>query len=188
MTGGFLTAEASGDDYLKIEPPRASLGELQLTNRLQMVRVEGDVLGVAEQLKRIDTGLVLMFDKVQAVYVLYWEGFRPDEHGAVGWHEDFVGAYKELDQRLVNLIRRIDGQGRSRHDLQRELDRLEAQKDREEDHRQTEALGPAAEQLRWALRKDLGLDGSAVHMSGSRAGQKQRRERRAKPKRRKGKR
>jgi hypothetical protein len=181
---GFLTAEASGDDYLKIEPPRASLGELQLTNRLHMIPVERDVLGVAESLKRIDPGLSLLFDKVQEVFVLYHVGL--DDRGHV--KEYMVGAYKELDQRIVNLIRRIDGQGRGRYDLQRELERLEQQKDREEDHRQTEALGPAAEQLRWALRKDLGLDGSSVHLGGSRAGAKARRERRAKPKRRKGKR
>jgi hypothetical protein len=74
---GMLTGLYAGDDTLRIEPPRASLGQLQLTNRLEMVRIDTDVLGVAEHLKRIDRGLVLMFDKGQGIYVLYWhEGFN----------------------------------------------------------------------------------------------------------------
>lgn len=174
---GFLTAEASGDDYIRLEPPRASLGELQLTNKLQMIRVEGDVLGVVERLKRIDTGLTLLFDKQQEIYVLYWEGFREDEHGVIGYHEDLVGAYKQLDQRIVNLIERIDGQGRGRVDLQRELDRLERQKDAENDRRESERMGEMGEKLRFALRQDLGATGSSVQLSGSRGGRKGRKDR-----------
>lgn len=161
---GPLTALYSGDDTIRVEPPRATLGELQLTNRLQMVRIERDVLGVAERLKHIDTGLVLMFDKNvkwedgrgQGIYVLYWEGANEHGHRV----EQFVGAYRELDQRIVNLIERIDAQGRGRHDLATELDRLEAQKERERDRERVEQIGPLAEQLRFALRRDLGATGS----------------------------
>jgi hypothetical protein len=162
--GPLTSVVVTGDDTIRIEPPRASLGELQLTNRLQMVRVDRDVLGVAERLKRIDTGLVLMFDKNvewengrgKGVYVLYHEGF--DENGH--WKESLVGAYRELDQRIVNLIERLDAQGRGRYDLNRELERLEKQKDLEEEQANTERMGPLGEQLRHALRKDLGQTGS----------------------------
>jgi hypothetical protein len=156
MTGPLTSVVVTGDDTIRIEPPRATLGELQLTNRLEMVRVEGDVLGVADRLKRIDRGLVLLFDKKQEIYVLYHEGL--DERGH--FKESLVGAYRELDQRIVNLIERIDAQGRGHHDLATELEKLERQKDREEDAAQTERMGPLAEQLRHALRKDLGLTGS----------------------------
>lgn len=164
------------DEYLKLEPPRASLGELQLTNRLNMVRVDSDVLGVIERLKRIDPGLEMLYDQRQEVFVLYWTGMRADEKGIVSEHEDLIGAYKELDQRIINLIERIDGQGRGRKDLADELEKLEAAKDRENAIRRLNAVGPIAEQLRWAMRKDLGLQDS-VHMNGSRGGHRGRRER-----------
>lgn len=171
MSGALTSLIVTGDDLIHIEPPRATLGELQLTNRLQMVRIDRDVLGVAETLKSIDPGLELMFDKNvewedgrgRGIYVLYWKGLDERAHVV----EQFVGAYRVLDQRIVNLIRRIDAQGRGRHDLATELEKLEAEKERERDAELTEKMGPAAELLRFALRKDLGAAGSQVHMSGS---------------------
>jgi hypothetical protein len=171
----MLTGLYAGDDTLRIEPPRASLGQLQLTNRLELIRVENDVLGVAEQLKRIDPGLVLTFDKGQKIYLLHHEGFN--DRGE--WVENFIGAYTELDQRIVNLIERIDGQGRGRHDLARELDRLEAQKEREREQQFSETMGERAELLRHALRKDLGAEGSSVMPGHSRGIYRNRAERRA---------
>lgn len=164
VTGPLTGLLVTGDDTIRVEPPRATLGELQLTNRLQMVRIDRDVLGVAERLKRIDTGLVLMFDKNvewedgrgKGIYVLYWEGLN--DRGQLV--EDFVGAYRELDQRIVNLIERIDAQGRGRHDLATELEKLEREKEREHDRETTERMGPMGELLRHAIRKDLGATGS----------------------------
>lgn len=176
-----LKSLVTGDDTLLIEPPRASLGELQLTNRLEMIRVDHDVLGVAESLKRIDLGLTLLYDKKQDVYVLYWVGFKKGTDQMV---EELVGAYKELDQRIVRLIERLDAQGRGRYDLQAELDKLERQKDRENDAAHHEKVGDAAERLRHALRVDLGVAGSSVTVGGSSGIQKARKETAARPKRR----
>ena len=75
-----LKSIVTGDDTLLIEPPRAELGQLQLTNRLEMIRIADDVTGVAENLRRIDPGLMLMFDKKQAIYVLYWKGLNDVGH------------------------------------------------------------------------------------------------------------
>lgn len=162
----FLSAAHTGEDVIKLEPPRASLGQLQLTNRLEMIRVEQDVLGVVEHLKGIDPGLVLLFDKKQEIYVLYWEGFRAKEEGGTPeWCEDLVGSYLELDQRLINLIERIDGQGRGRYDLERELDRLDREAERERERVFSERIGDQAERLRYALRQDLGSTGSQVYLS-----------------------
>lgn len=157
-----LKSLVTGDDTLTIEPPRATLGQLQLTNKLEMVRVDDDVLGVAAALKAIDPGLVLMYDKGQEIYVLYWKGLNQQGHLV----EDLVGAYQELDQRIVNLVKRLDAQGRGRRDLNRELERLEAEKDREKARETAETFGPLAEQMRFALRRDLGATGSQVFMSG----------------------
>jgi hypothetical protein len=152
------------DRYLDLEPPRATLGQLQLTNKHEMVPVETDVLGVVARLRSIDPGLKMFFDFGQEIFVLYHEGLN--EQGQVV--DTLVGAYKELDQRIVKLIERIDAQGRGRHDLVAELDKLEAERDREQRHRQLEQVGEVGEQLRHALRKDLGLGGSQAFMSGSR--------------------
>ena len=168
------------DDVLRLEPPRASLGELQLTNRLEMVRVDKDVLGVVERLKSISPGFELLYDKAQEVFVLYHTDVTPEGHVT----ESLVGAYKELDQRIINLVERIDAQGRGHADLASELEKLEAAKDRENAAKRLNAVGPIAEQLRWAMRKDLGLEGNVVHMSGSRGGHRSRQERKRKAGRR----
>lgn len=169
-----LKSIVTGDDTLLIEPPRAELGQLQLTNRLEMVRVDNDVLGVAAALRGIDPGLKLMFDKGQEIYVLYHVGV--DGRGHV--KDTLVGAYRELDQRIVNLVRRLDAQGRGHVDLNRELRKLEEEKDREHARETSEKFGPIAEQLRYALRKDLGATGSSVIVSGGRGVHRSRRERR----------
>jgi hypothetical protein len=150
--------------YLDLEPPRASLGQLQLTNKLEMVPVENDVLGVVTRLKSIDPGLKMFYDFGQEIFVLYHEGLNEQGHVV----ERLVGAYKELDQRIVNLVERIDSQGRGRHDLVKELEKLDAERDREHRHEQMEKVGALGEQLQHALRKDLGLGGSQAYMSGSR--------------------
>jgi hypothetical protein len=179
MTDGILTGLYAGEDVLKLEPPRASLDQLQLTNRLEMIRVERDVLGVVERLRRIDPGLKLLFDKRQNIFLLYHEGLN--ERGEMV--ESFVGAYTELDQRLVNLIERIDRDGRGRHDLQRELDRLEREQDALFEAARAQRLGDSAERLAHALRRDLGLGTPAVHMSGSKGTHRARAERKRKARR-----
>lgn len=175
---GRLTADLTGDDYIELGPPRATADQLALTNRLELVRVEHDVFDVVGHLKRIDPGLELMFDKKQRIFILYWKGMRADEHGVFGVHEDLVGAYTELDQRLIRLIERIDAQGRGRHDLQTELERLEKWKDAQQEREEREKMGPIFEELRFALRNDLGANGSSVQMHGSRGARKMRNEQR----------
>jgi hypothetical protein len=76
----------------------------------------------------------------------------------------------------VNLIERIDRDGRGRHDLASELDRLEREADRENERKRYEQVGPLAEKLQFAIRKDLGI-GSRAHMSGSREKFRKRRKR-----------
>jgi hypothetical protein len=152
------------DRYLDLEPPRASLGQLQLTNKLEMVPVENDVLGVVSRLKSIDPGLKMFYDFGQEIFVLYHEGLNEQGHVV----DSLVGAYKELDQRIIKLIERIDAQGRGRHDLIAELEKHERELDAEKRHEQMEKVGELGEKLHFALRKDLGLGGSQAHMSGSR--------------------
>jgi hypothetical protein len=142
-------------ENIDLEPPRAQVkaGRLALTDKLELVPVEADVFHVVDRLKRIDAGLHLSFNRKQKVFVLEWRGFNDKGE----YVEDFVGAYTELDARLIHLVEKLAArENRNRYELSKELERLEAQKDREAEHMHSEQMGPAAEQLAHALRKDLG--------------------------------
>lgn len=141
-------------DVINLEPPRAQVkaGRLALTDKLELIPVEEDVFHVVDRLKRIDPGLHLSFHKADKVFVLQWKGLSDK-----GEYEEYlVGAYTELDPRLVHLIEKLAArENRNRYDLVKELERLEAQKDAEAEHAQAERVGPLAEQLAHALRNDL---------------------------------
>lgn len=143
----------SGDN-IELEPPRAQVkaGRIALTDKLELVPVHEDVFHVAERLKRIDSGLHLSYNKRDKVFVLQWRGVSPQ--GEI--KEDLVGAYTELDARLIHLVEKLAArENRNRYDLSKELDRLEAEKDREAEHMHDERIGPMAEELASALRHDL---------------------------------
>lgn len=175
-------AVTRGGDYVRLEPPRATQGELQLTNKLHMIRVGDDVNGVVEHLRGIDPHLVLWYDFKVEIFVLQWEGFRQNGD-RWDWCEDLVGAYKCLDQRLINLIERIDKQNRGHTDLVEELDRLDREMEAAKRRAFADRTGDAAERLRHALRRDLGVEGSSVMMGSSRGIQKARKEQRRRQKR-----
>lgn len=145
-------------DNIDLEPPRAQVtaGRLALTDKMELVEVESDVFGVVENLKRIDPNLHLSFNTSREVFVLQWRGLN--EQGEMV--EDFVGAYTELDGRLVHLIEKLAArENRNRYDLVKELDKLEKAKDAENERQFMEQVGPVAEELAFALRKDLGTKG-----------------------------
>jgi len=152
-------------DVIELEPPRATVkaGRLALTDKMELVPVENDVFHVVDRLKRIDPNLHLSYHKTDKVFVLEWRGVN-DQGQMV---EDFVGAYTELDARIVHLIERLAAkENRNRYILSRELDALDAQREREAMHAHEERMGPAAEQLAHALRKDLGVKSRAYMSNG----------------------
>jgi hypothetical protein len=145
---------------IDLEPPRAQVkaGRLALTNEMELVPVEGDVFHVVDRLKRIDAGLRLSFNTKDEVFVLQWKGTN-DKGDLV---EEFIGAYTELDSRLVNLVERLAArENRNRYELAKELDRIDAEKDAEAAHEFYEKQGPIAEKLQHAIRKDLGTQSRA---------------------------
>lgn len=152
-------------ENIELEPPRAQVkaGRLALTDKMDLVQVESDVFGVVEQLKRIDSGLHLSYNTKQNVFVLEWRGVNP-----LGEYvEDIVGAYTELDSRIVHLIEKIGArENRNRYVLSHELEKLEQQKEREALWEHEQNVGPLAEQLAHALRQDLGVKNRAFMSSG----------------------
>ncbi len=179
----MLNAIVTGDHLIELEPPRATLDQARhaLTNRMQLVPVESDVWGVVDALDRIDPGLRLFYDQDESIYILFWKGARVKD-GVLCQVEDFVGAYEELDPRLIKLIERLDAQGRGKVDLQRELEKLEAEKDAENDWQMAQQTGAAAERLRHAIRVDLNMEGDSVQLSSSRGIAKARKEQRRREK------
>ena len=147
-------------DYIDLEPPRAQVtaGRLALTDEMELIEVESDVFLVVERLKKIDPGLHLSFHRGREVFVLQWKGLN--DQGEVV--DEFVGAYTELDSRLVHLVEKLAArENRNRYELQKEIDKLEAEKDAAFAREQREKVGPAAEQLAHALRRDLGIKNRA---------------------------
>ena len=147
-------------ENIDLEPPKAQVkaGRIALTDELELIPVEADVFHVVDRLKRIDAGLHLSYNRRDEVFVLQWKGLNHE-----GQYEEYlVGAYKELDARLVHLVEKLAARGDRNHEtLAKELERLDAEKDREAAHVFSERQGPVAEQLAHALRKDLGIKNRA---------------------------
>jgi hypothetical protein len=66
---------------------------------------------------------------------------------------------QDCDQRIVQRIRRIM---QSDYDYMAELDKAEAKAKEEKDAAWSEKIGPIAERLAFAMRKELGYDKSSV--------------------------
>lgn len=136
-------------DRLEIQP--ASLAQVQRSDRGDLIAIDDDVHNVARDLKAIDSGLKLEFDTVEEFFVVSWLHM---EDGQV--KEKLVLTARDLDQRIVERVRRISLPD---YDYVRELERIDREADRRADHEHREQVGPYAERLRHALRKDLGLGG-----------------------------
>lgn len=134
----------------QVEITPASLGQVTSTDKGRLVAITDDVGGVAQQLLELDEHLRLAYDPDQAYFVV--SRHLPQEDGSV--EEQLVTTAQELDGRLVHRIREI---GSEDYDYGAELDRIDAVAAKRHDHEQSEKLGPHAEKLSHAIRKDLGI-------------------------------
>lgn len=142
---------------IDIEP--ASIAQVKRTDKGRLVAVEGDVQNVANDLHAIDKGLRLAYDPDQDYYVVHHLRVLGD--GSV--EEHLVTTARACDQRLVERVREISLPGYS---YAEELEKMEAAAKRARDRDFSERVGPAAERLRHALRKDLGLGGDRAFVPG----------------------
>lgn len=132
---------------VEIQPVNAM--QVFQTDRGHLVAIDDDVQSVARDLRDIDEGLKVWFDPDQDHFVIFHERTRGD--GSV--EEHLVTTAKELDQRVVERIRQISA---SDYDYVAEVERIDLAADRAAEHRFSEAVGPVAEELAFAFRKDLG--------------------------------
>jgi hypothetical protein len=117
------------------------------------IEIADDVQGVARSLREIDDRFRLRADLDHVQQLVGWtvELHTPQPDGSV--EEHFVGAYRELDHRVLRDARKYTNPN---YDLAAELEALEDKRDRDFEHEQRERTGEVAERLAHAVRTDLG--------------------------------
>jgi hypothetical protein len=130
------------DDFIDI--PAGTVAQVRRALGGRMVLIEDDVQNVARDLQAISDDLHLHFDAAQDLWVV-----MQDRDGT----ETLVTTTRELDQRLVHRVRQVCSPS---YDLAGELERVEAQADRQEAQKRSERAGEVGERLAHAFRTDLG--------------------------------
>jgi hypothetical protein len=136
----------------EVEP--ATFTQMQRGRNGKMVEIDDDVGNIASDLRSIHPNLRLRFSEAGRYFVVYMrEDWQPPGDGYL------VTTAQELDQRLVDRIRRISSEG---YDFAKEIDRVDGESERAQEHRRYEQVGEIAERLAHALRKDRGMNGGRV--------------------------
>lgn len=133
-----------------MEIEAATVAQVRRTSAGKLVAIDDDVQGVVRDLKAIDEALHVRYDPQQDFFVVY--EIRTLGDGST--EEHFVTTTKQLDQRVVQRIREIAQPG---YDYGAELERVEAAARKAAEGEFSEKVGPLAEELRHAMRKDLGV-------------------------------
>jgi tRNA threonylcarbamoyladenosine modification (KEOPS) complex Cgi121 subunit len=127
---------------VEIQP--ATLAQVRAGRDGRRIVVEDDVLNIASRLKQIDPCLSLHWNEKGEHFVVVETSEDGDER--------LVLTALQLDERVLERVGRIASPS---YDYAREVDRLDAQAEREKDHRFHEQTGEVAERLAHALRQDL---------------------------------
>lgn len=133
---------------MEIEP--ASLAQVQRGQDGRMVEVSDDVANVAQDLRALNPAFRLRYSEAGQHFVVYQVVHLPN--GSTDEH--LVTTAQECDPRLVRRVEEIMAPG---YDLAVELDKADREAERRHEHEQAEALGPAAERMAHAMRRDLGV-------------------------------
>lgn len=133
---------------------------------VRSITIDNDVHGVAVRLAELDPTLRLQVTEEDGeilwLVVQMCRNNIPDPNGD---EEKFVTSMKgELDQRLLKRMEQVAGRG---YDLVAEIEKAEAEADRENERQRLETMGPIAEKMMHALRTDFDVKGK-VSMNTSR--------------------
>jgi len=116
-----------------------------------MIAIDGDVGNVVADLRRLDPTFRVRFMERGNCYVVYQRFERPD--GRVHEHFCFSVEHDCFDQRVVRRAEKIMHES---YDPVAELDRNQAQIERDRRERIASAVEAHADELHYALRRDLG--------------------------------
>lgn len=133
---------------MDIQP--ATLTQVQRGRLGRTLFIDDDVGGIAQQLLEIDSSLRLAFSEAGGHFVVKRRTERPDG----SYSEQLVTTAQQLDHRLLDRVRLVCS---DHYDTAADMDRVDAQAERDRDHRFHEQVGPIAERLAHAIRKDLGV-------------------------------
>src|SRR5438128_1166205 len=139
-----------------MEIEHASLAMVQTGRNGERVLIENDVLDIVKQLKEISKDLYVRWNERGEYFVIY----EMCKDGT----ERLVTTCMELDQRLVDHMRKIGSEGWNRN-LIKEMERAEDEDIKNRKHAFAQKTGEIAERLHHALRKDREIQ-NKVHLSG----------------------
>ncbi|UTI65607.1 hypothetical protein NBH00_05200 [Paraconexibacter antarcticus] len=151
-------------DYVEISPATITQVHQAMGRTKSLVLVDDDVQGIATSLQEIDDSLHLHYDPQQDIWVVTQEVHQPD--GTV--EDKLVTTHSgDLDHRLLNRVRQVTGRG---YDMHADIEASERAAERVRDRERLEQVGPTAERLLHALRRDLGYDQDRIFVPGGRDG------------------
>lgn len=134
---------------MEIPATRANMAQVQRGRDGRMVEITADVCNVAQDLREIRPNLRVCWSDAGNYFVVY----EIEELADGQVKQSMVTTAQQLDQRLVNEVRRIASEN---YDLVDELDKLDRKIERDQVHAQAERVGEAAELLHHAIRQDFG--------------------------------
>jgi hypothetical protein len=123
----------------------ASLMQVQQSKNGQMVAVDDDVLDVARRLREVNDSLRLRWSEAGEYFVVY----ELHEDG----NEYLVLTSEDLNPQIIERVQQISN---SSYDYAKELDALDAARDRELDRITHEKAGEVGERIFHAIGKDTG--------------------------------
>ncbi len=130
----------------------ASLTQVRKSKDGHMVAIDQDVLDVITQIREIDPRLSVRWS-------VAGEYFEVREHAPGGAREgELVFTTNELDQRVVDRLRFLASID---YDYLKDVDRMDREAEKVEQHKFSEDVGERGERLAHALRKDLQHGGKA---------------------------
>jgi hypothetical protein len=132
----------------------ANLAQLHRAKDGRMVMIDDDVLNIARDLNQIDENLKLRYSEEGEYFVVYQILPTGDQQ--------LVLTSQDLNPQIVERIRQI---GHSSYDYAKELEKQDAQAERDRLHANRERDGEVSERLAHAVRRDLG-DQSRVYFKG----------------------
>lgn len=137
-------------DYIDIRP-----GTMRQVHRAlasgRLVEVTHGPNEVGAKLREIDESLHLHYDPYELIWVVMQERSLPD--GSTKEELVTTAQEEDCDDRLVARVRQIAS---SSYDYVAEIERVEAEADKEHAARQSERFGDASERLAFAVSRDLG--------------------------------
>ncbi|HTA98670.1 MAG TPA: hypothetical protein VK730_13640 [Solirubrobacteraceae bacterium] len=125
---------------------RASLTQVRAGRNGKLIEIDADVMDICNRIREIDSSLGVDWNEDGNYFRVY--------QLVQGGEKHVVTTTRELTPEVVEEVRRIANPG---YNLASELERLDDQADRDNQHAFQEKVGEGAERLRHAMRKDLQL-------------------------------